>query len=142
MRPQLRDLFAIHFAAALTREQRYSIEFIVGRAYDLADAMIAERQRRLEAEVGAGEDESGWMPAHLAGGLLDEAPPPSDADAANEGEALLLDPSWLEPPYDPSWDAEKWRLEPTGAPASSRPGLARTNGPTEAEQQAKRRRPA
>jgi len=137
VRPDLRDSFAIHFAAALAREQRYSIEFIVGRAYDLAEAMMEERERRFEADARIAHD-AGWSPAHQAG-LLDDAAPPSDADSAyDDGEELLLDPSWLEPPYDPAWDSEKWRLEPTEGAESSRPGLARTQA--ERDEQARRRK--
>src|SRR5574341_523595 len=61
VRPDLRDYFAIQFATALTREQRYSLEFISGRAYDLAEAMIAERDRRIRAELSAAQEED----AHL-----------------------------------------------------------------------------
>src|SRR5262249_33129759 len=82
MKPALRDLFAMHFAAALAHEQRYTLEFIAGRAYDLADAMLVERERRIDAEACAAEL-GDWVSGDRTGGagaLLDEPAPPSDRD--------------------------------------------------------------
>ena len=118
MTPELRDLFAMHFAAALVRQERYSMEFIAGRAYDLADAMLAERERRLDVEEAEIEPHAERF---SAGGLLDEPMPLFERDD--------LDPSWLEPPYDPAWDVEKWRIDSARSDADVRPGLARTYAP-------------
>jgi hypothetical protein len=128
VRPDLRDYFAIHFATALTREQRYSLEFISGRAYDLAEAMIAERERRALDELAQAREED--ADAGALGPLLDQPIAPWDADSAQEAEEdrqPSLDPRWLEPVYDPAWDQEKFRVQREDAePASARPGLART----------------
>jgi hypothetical protein len=127
VRTDLRDYFAIHFATALTREQRYSLEFIAGRAYDLADAMITERERRVEAELVLARDADDH--AGSFGPLLDEPLAPPDADSAVEAwddHEPSLDPRWLEPVYDPAWDVEKFRLGREDEPSSQRPGLART----------------
>ena len=135
VRPDLRDYFAIHFATALTREQRYSLEFIAGRAYDLAEAMIEERERRVLDELAAAHDEDAV--AGSLGPLLDEPVAPWDADSAaeaNEDRQASLDPRWLEPSYDPAWDVEKFRVGRDEAePGSVRPGLARTRTDEAAE---------
>ena len=126
----LRDQFAIHFAAALMRRQ-HSVQYIVGRAYDLADAMLAERSRRLDAETAEvmayepplSMEEELW-PSH-GRRLLDDPPPPDETDSAYE--AYLdeigsvepeVDPHWLELEMDPSWEIEpRWAIEagPEGA---------------------------
>jgi hypothetical protein len=114
----------MHFAAALAREQRYSLEFIAGRAYDLAEAMLTERERRIEAELDEAAQAEGpnveLSAFSHSMALLDEPAPPSERDE--------LDPAWLEPPYDPAWDADKGPMQPAGddASCSDRPGLART----------------
>jgi hypothetical protein len=152
----LRDHFAIHFAAALMRRQ-HSVQYIVGRAYDLADAMLAERSRRIDAEAAeamASElprsiEEELW-PTYSHRRLLDDPPPPEDEDSAYEayldevgsGEPEV-DPRWLELEMDPSWEIEpRWAvdqgphdaeqagadpLDPDEQAAPGvRPGLART----------------
>ncbi|MEJ7733934.1 MAG: hypothetical protein WKG00_32660 [Polyangiaceae bacterium] len=167
MRPDLRDYFAAQFASALAREQRYSLEFISGRAYELADAMVAERERRAEAELLVARDldrtEASWgslgvdrdqwdVPGEttweghgeLAGALLDAPMIPEDADSAVEAQLdsqrweqlsdrqPSLDPRWLEPVYDPSWDADRFAVRPGEAAGAERPGLSRTRGPAAA----------
>jgi hypothetical protein len=128
----LRDYFAIRFAAQLAGGL-YPADYIVSRAYDLADAMLAERARRLELdERSALRDEppvsaAAW-PAAYRPALLDELPPPSEGDSAYEiyaaAEREGLDPRWLEPEGDATWELEpKWNG--TGEP-EARPGLART----------------
>ena len=155
VRPDLRDYFAAQFASALAREQRYSLEFISGRAYELADAMVAERERRAEAELLVARDldvdrdqwdvpgdEVTWEGhRELAGALLDAPMMPEDADSAMEAELdsqrweqlsdrqPSLDPRWLEPVYDPSWDADRFAVRPSDAAGAERPGLSRTRGP-------------
>ncbi|HEY4118016.1 MAG TPA: hypothetical protein VGM56_09180 [Byssovorax sp.] len=104
MKPDLRDWFAAHVAAALAAEQRLGPRVLAARAYDIADALLAERGARLEADL-ADARERGHDEALEAAGLLDEAAPMEESDDE-------LDPSWLEPAVV--------------APASARPGLART----------------
>jgi hypothetical protein len=145
----LRDRFAAHFAAALVDALAVPGE-IARRAYDLAEAMMVERSRRVSMEDEPMEDEPmederaaiqdephlAWLPPpapplyHPA--LLDEPEPPFDMDADYDDE---LDPRWMEPPYDPSWDLEtRWSGEaPSSQPAVQGPGLARTR--PEAEEQ-------
>jgi hypothetical protein len=108
-RMDLRDRFAAQVASALAATVDEPGE-LARRAYDVAEAMIAERARRIDA------DEARAISFHPA--LLD--PPVDYVDYDEE-----LDPGW-EPPYDPSWDIEeRW----SGGAESSRPpgpGLART----------------
>ena len=137
---ELRDYFAIRFAARLAGGL-YATDTIVRRAYDLADAMIAERARRIdEAEqlAIAGEAplsaRAGLSPIRYGLPLLDELPPPSEAEPAyyygRADDEDGVDPRWLEPPIDPSWDVDPRWGEPSPAAAatreSARPGLART----------------
>jgi hypothetical protein len=147
VRPDLRDYFAVHFASALAREQRYSLEFIAGRAYELADAMLAERERRAEAELQVAReldridrdqwdvpgDEVTWEGRReQVGALLDAPMMPEDADSALEAELdrePSLDPRWLEPIYDPSWDADRFAMRATELAGTERPGLSRTRVP-------------
>lgn len=134
----LKDLFAAHVAGALAARSERPPREIAARAYDLAEALLAERQRRLdrvEQEESfirydfAAEEASLW---HV--GLLDEPAPYS------ESERDELPASWLDREQEPAWDAEpKWA--PVASPASTatddtnvardlrrsdRPGLART----------------
>ena len=121
----LRDHFAIQFAAALMRRQ-HSVQHIVSRAYDLADAMLAERSRRIDAEAAeamsyappASVQEESWQD-YSHRGLLDDPAPPDEADSAYEaylaqsdpGDAEV-DPHWLELEMDPSWEVEpRWASE-------------------------------
>ena len=103
----LRDQLAMHFAAALV-DAFPNPEEIARRAYDLAEAMLSERARRIDAEEARAimmesRDES-----------LGAPPPESLYDED-------MEPLWLEPAYDPSWDIDpRWSAEP------ARPGLART----------------
>ncbi len=121
-RMDLRDRFAAHFASALVAAFADDGQ-VARRAYDLAEAMMAERARRVDDEEGRAivlEPRRGSIPApapsyHAA--LLDEPEPMIEPDPGYDDD---LDPSWLEPPYDPSWDMEtRWTTDP-------RPGLART----------------
>jgi hypothetical protein len=125
----LRDQFAAHFAAALTGSIADAAE-LSRRAYDLSEAMLVERARRLDAEEAAaiaGElRRSSRAPVLYQAALLDEpGPVPEPEPGYYDADE---DPSWMEP-YDPTWDLEaRWAPEPLKA-ASSRPpgpGLART----------------
>ncbi len=140
----LRDHFAAQFAAALVDAFADSDE-LTRRAYDLAEAMLAERSRRVDREEGsaiAQEPRRGSLSARppalpFHGPLLDEPEPMFEPENGLDEE---LDPQWLEPPYDPSWDLDtRWSPEPP-AHASSRPGpgLARTQ-PEEEEAARKER---
>jgi hypothetical protein len=126
----LRDQFAVHIAAALVGALT-DPELIAQRAYDLAEAMIAERDRRIDLDEQRA----------IASEPSDEAsePPPLEYHAA-----LLDEPAPIhededdEPPYDPTWDLEPAvtpdvsRLHAEAAD-KSRPGLARTQAEPSAE---------
>jgi hypothetical protein len=120
----LRDRFAVRFAASLVGAVADPAD-LARRAYDLAEAMLAERARRIDADEAraiAGEPHRASLaPPEGHPYLLDEPAPMIEPDLLYD-EAL--DPSWL----DPSWDLEtRWSAEP--APASQEPGgpgLART----------------
>jgi hypothetical protein len=144
----LRDRFAAQFAAALV-DAFADPGQIARRAYDLAEAMLEERARRIDAEeetaiaeAGAAMDlepesvdfpgpqlfdEEGAMytleapPPYPHAALLDDPAPMSEAEPADDDEL----PGWLEPPYDPRWELEaRWATSPGDAPArriSSRP---------------------
>jgi hypothetical protein len=142
----LRDSFAAHFAAALV-DAFADAEHVARRAYDLADAMLAERARRVDAdEEGAilFEPLRGSLsappleapplearplsapppasePPAWHGALLDQPHPIFDPDLGYDDEDL--DPSLLEPPYDPSWDLDAHLITPSRPPG---PGLVRT----------------
>lgn len=153
----LRDRFAAHFAAALV--DAFSDEHAVARrAYELAEAMLAERARRIDAEeegailleprrpsMAAPADaheqapasepsepsEPSESPAHH-GALLDEPAPMFEPELVYDDEDI--DPRLLEPPYDPSWDLEA-HVFVTGAGVDSPrpgPGLVRTQPEDEA----------
>lgn len=132
----LRDKFAVHFAAALVGAFP-DPEQIARRAYDLADALLDERARRIDWEEARAitldsrrDSIAPPLPEHHAA-LLDE--PMFDPDDQLDEE---LDPRWQEPPYDPSWDVEPRWPEASGEAAASekgRPGLARTQPPEASE---------
>ncbi|MFO0550074.1 MAG: hypothetical protein U0271_16885 [Polyangiaceae bacterium] len=131
----LKDLFAAHVAGALAARTERPPRELAARAYDLAEALVVERQRRIdriEAEESsirydfAAEEASLW---HV--GLLDEPAPYS------ESERDELPASWLDKEQEPAWDAEpKWAPDASVAAEeesakpelrrSDRPGLART----------------
>ena len=128
-RMDLRDRFAAHFASALVAAFADDGQ-VARRAYDLAEAMMAERARRVDDEEGRaialeprrGSTAPPARPFH--GALLDEPEPMLEPDPGYDDD---LDPAWLEPPYEPSWDLEaRWSTEP-------RPGLARTQPGAEDE---------
>lgn len=114
----IRDQFAMRFAAALVGALS-DPDLIARRSYDLAEAMLAERGRR--------------MPTTEESAIAAE-PPPSIEDWALERHSMLLDePAPYvededEPPYDPTWDLEPPAKSETVAGPSDkeRPGLART----------------
>jgi hypothetical protein len=128
----LRDRFAAHFASALV-DAFADPGQVARRAYDLAEAMLSERARRVDAEEGSAialEPRRGSLPPQafhpdFHGALLDD--PVLEPDPGYDDD---LDPAWLEPPYDPSWDLEtRWSDEPPAPASPSRspgPGLART----------------
>jgi hypothetical protein len=145
---ELRDRFAVHFAAALV-DAFADAGDVARRAYDLAEAMLEERARRIDADEGHAialePRPASRIPApvyHHA--LLDEPEPMIEADPGYDDD---LDPSWLEPPYDPSWDLDPhWAEEPLPKNATAQtistkppgPGLARTR-PEDEEAERKER---
>lgn len=114
----LRDRFAAHFAAALVDAFPEADE-IARRAYDLAEAMLRERARRIDHD-----EELALLEARHAMPLLDEPMPEEDE----------ID---FEPPYDPSWDLDERPLatSPSRPPG---PGLARTQPPNADEERKER----
>jgi hypothetical protein len=132
----LRDRFAARFAASLVPTGADPAE-LARRAYDLAEAMLAERARRIDADEGraiALEPRRGSLAPPGQEGLLDEPEPMFEPEEPP-------DPSWLEQPYDPSWDLEtRWSAEAPATPGSVHPpgpGLARAV-PDEEEDRRKR----
>lgn len=118
----LRDRFAAHVAASLAPVIADAGE-LARRAYDVAEALIAERARRIdddeEAAVARRASEPP-EPVPFHGVLLDEPMPGYDPDEE-------ADPSWMEPPYDPSWDLDAhWPAEGSAPARTQGPGLART----------------
>src|SRR5262245_9373021 len=101
----LRDRFAAHFAAALV-DAFADAGQVARRAHALAEAMLVERARRIDAEEGSSialEPRRASIPPILSpvhGALLNEPEPMLEPDPGYDDE---VDPSWLEPPYDPSW---------------------------------------
>jgi hypothetical protein len=119
----LRDKFAVHIASALAGALSDPAQ-IARRSYEFAEALVAERARRIDA------DEAWAIAEALPFGAIESEFNPDE-----------LDPEWLEQPYDPEWDLEpRWTVEPAPDTARAqgpetevvRPGLARTQ-PGEAE---------
>lgn len=119
----LRDKFAVQIAAALAGALSDPVQ-VARRSYDYAEALIAERSRRIDA------DEARAIAEALPFGAIEPELSPDE-----------LDPQWLEERFDPTWDAEpKWNAETASDTAQAqagdndvvRPGLARTQ-PGEAE---------
>jgi hypothetical protein len=141
----LRDRFAAQFAAALVDAFADPGE-VARRAYDLAEAMMHERERRIDAEEGAAialeqgmvgedavpdfafedfdEDHDAFVtfeapPPYPHPALLDDPAPMSEAEpeiAEEDAEDEDL-PDWLEAPYDPAWDLEaRWASGPLELP--------------------------
>ena len=96
----LRDQFAVRFAGALVGALT-DPALIAQRAYELAEAMLAERARLVDLDEQRA--------------IAQEADAPPDATAFEPHPALLDEPAPFEeadndePPYDPTWD-----LEPAG----------------------------
>ncbi len=109
----LRDEFAIRMAAALVA-QGLDGERLPGLAYDLAEAMLEERNRRLDADE---------MNEAYRGGAEEAEPTAYPAPLLDVPEAWLDDQDEVVDEYDPHWDLEP-QLDLI--PGSRRPGLART----------------
>jgi hypothetical protein len=136
----LRDRFASHFAAALV-DAFSDPERVAAQAYDLAEAMLRERARRIDAEEGAAiafephqvSFPLSYPPAYLVddgGMMVTLEAPPMYAEEAYAHAALLDDPEPMDPEsesmeYDdelehdddaiPDWleasDDPRWELE-------------------------------
>jgi hypothetical protein len=126
----LRDQFAMHIATALVGALS-DPEHIARRAYDVAEAMLAERARRIDAEERAA------IAMEPRGESLTAPLPEEDGAFFGEPPAVLDEDEELEPPYDPTWDLEVPRsgeAEREGSDSErSRPGLARIRPPRVAE---------
>lgn len=130
----LRDLFAAHVAASLATRVD-TVQSIAEKSYDLADALLRERERRAEHDAEAAVHdpaegrlvaEPAWLDFELGlrgTALLDEPMPSSER--GDEPDARWMEREDRDPEsYDPRWE----RGAPSGddARASVRPGLART----------------
>ena len=128
----LRDFFAAHAAAALV-SRGIAPPSAAKQAYDVADALMEEREFRAEAawlaDPAPSAEEMPDSERFDRPHLLDEPAPPFD----DEENADVVDPRW-EDLADPSWDREpRWsdlppayNRTPDAPPQSVRPGLART----------------
>jgi hypothetical protein len=129
----LRDKFAMHIAASLAGALSDPAQ-IARRSYEFAEALLAERTRRIEA------DEVRAIADVLPFGAIEPELNPDE-----------LDPEWIEQRYDSSWDVEpRWPSEPAPDTAKAqrveketteadagdvgKPGLARTQ-PADVEAQ-------
>jgi hypothetical protein len=91
----LRDKFAVHIAASLAGALSDPAQ-IARRSYEFAEALIAERARRIDA------DEARAFADMLPFGAIEPELNPDE-----------LDPEWVEQRYDSSWDVEaRWPSEP------------------------------
>ncbi len=132
----LMDELAAGFAAALVHFELDPADIAL-RAYDLAEAMVAERMSRMgltEPILDDGHYE-GW--AQLGAG------PGEPAELSVDDEILAeldnLPPWWLDPPYNPRWDLEpRWSVEDLAArqpDEAAGPGLASVKPDVEEEKQ-------
>ncbi len=131
----LRDLFAAHVAASLVTRVDSS-RAIAEKAYDLADALLRERERRAENEAelamhDANEamptPEPAWLDFELGlrgTALLDEPTPTSER--GEEPDARWIEREDRDPEsYDPRW-ARGSPAPPSDPLTGAKPGLART----------------
>jgi len=131
----LRDLFAAHVAASLATRVDTS-RAIAEKSYDLADALLMERERRTDrdAETAMREltetqpvTEPAWLDFELGlrgVALLDEPMPVSER--GDEPDARWIEREDRDPAsYDPRWERGSLVAQEEVRP-SSRPGLART----------------
>jgi hypothetical protein len=131
----LRDLFAAHVAGSLATRVDSS-RSIAEKAYDLADALLRERERRAENEAEtamreANEEmpaaEPAWLDFELGlrgTALLDEPMPASER--GDEPDARWIEREDRDPEsYDPRW-ARGSVIPPAPQPRPEGPGLART----------------
>lgn len=146
----LRDRFALAFAAALAGRGGLSDRFVCARAYELAERMLTERARRRRDawdgdELAPGEPRAAWLAPldaaevaaleELAELELALAEPQDELEPAwRRAEGLLDEPTApleLDPAYEAYLDelaaAAREHEEPEhAAPTSPRPGLAFT----------------
>jgi hypothetical protein len=122
----LMDELAASFAAALVHLDLDPADIAL-RAYDVAEAMVAERTSRL------GLTEPSLDDGHYAGWVELAAAPGEPAELSAEDETLPepegFPPWWPDPQYSPRWDLEpRWSPEDIAASrppdAVEGPGLA------------------
>jgi len=87
----LRDKFAVHIASALAGALSDPAQ-IARRSYDFAEALVAERARRMDVDE--------------AQAIADAFPFGAFGANENEFNPDELDPEWLERQYDAPWDVE------------------------------------
>lgn len=118
----LRDKFAVHIAAALAGALSDPVQ-IARRSYDFAEALVAERSRRIDV------DDARAMAANsFPFGAIEPEFNPDE-----------LDPEWLERQYDPTWDIETLLSVESGfvevanaeeaPPTEAAPDTTRAQGP-------------
>lgn len=115
----LRDKFAVHIAASLAGALSDPAQ-IARRSYEFAEALIAERARRIDA------DEARAIADILPFGAIEPELNPDE-----------LDPEWVEQRYDSSWDVEaRWPSEPAPDTAKTQtvPTVAKETTETEASE--------
>jgi hypothetical protein len=130
---ELRDRFAVAFGQALASSGLLlAAGDLARRAYDLADAMLAERARRMDADERAALDADDPPPPSLH--LLDDDLSVPDDDAREDALAAYLEARAREETHGSAGDdASEDAARRPASRAASAPGLAWTRAKTGAE---------